>query len=55
MVWGGRAPVRAVLYTGTLAATLANPVIRGFYDRLRAARKPVKIAPTACMEKRSPS
>jgi len=25
VVWGGRAPVRAVLYMGALAATRANP------------------------------
>jgi len=36
VVWGGRAPVRAVLYMGALAATRANPVIRGFFERLRA-------------------
>jgi len=51
VVWGGRAPVRAVLYMGALAATRANPVIRGFYDRLRAAGKPAKVALTACMRK----
>jgi len=28
-----------------------TPVIRGFYDRLRAAAKPAKVALTACMRK----
>ncbi len=28
-----------------------NPVIRRFYDRLRAAGKPFKVAATACMRK----
>lgn len=51
LVWGGRAPVRAVLYMGALAATRANPVIRGFYERLRTSGKPFKVALTACMRK----
>ena len=50
-VWGGRARVRAALYMGTLAATRFNPVIKAFYDRLRAANKPTKLALTACMRK----
>jgi transposase len=50
-VWGGRAPVRAVLYMGALAATRTNPVIRGFFERLRAAGKTAKVALTACMRK----
>jgi len=51
MVWGGRAPVRAVLYMGALVATKFNPVIRAFYQRLRAAGTPAKVALTACMRK----
>ena len=51
MVWGGRAPVRAVLYMATLVGLKHNPVLRGFYDRLRAAGKPFKVAATACMRK----
>ena len=50
-VWGGRAPVRAALYMGTLVATRYNPVIRAFYQRLLAAGKPKKLALTACMRK----
>jgi transposase len=51
MVWGGRAPVRAVLYMGALVATRRNPVIRAFYRRLLAAGKPKKVALIACMRK----
>jgi len=51
MVWGGRAPVRAVLYMGALVATRHNPAIRAFYARLRAAGKPAKVALVACMRK----
>jgi transposase len=51
LVYGGRAPVRAVLYMAALVASRRNPVIRAFYDRLRAAGKPAKVALTACMRK----
>ncbi len=51
MVWGGRAPVRAVLYMAALVGIKHNPVLRVFYERLRAAGKPFKVAVTACMRK----
>jgi transposase len=51
LVWGGRAPVRAVLYMAALVATQRNPIIRDFYQRLLAAGKPKKLALTACMRK----
>jgi transposase len=51
MVWGGRAPVRAVLYMATLVGLKHNPVLQVFYERLRAAGKPFKVAATACMRK----
>jgi transposase len=51
LVWGGRASERAVLYMGALVATRWNPVIRAFYQRLRAAGKPPKVALVACMRK----
>lgn len=51
LVWGGRAPVRAVLYMGALVASRRNPVIRAFYTRLVTAGKPKKVALTACMRK----
>jgi transposase len=51
VVWGGRAPVRAVLYMGALVATRRNAVIRIFYLRLVAAGKPKTVALIACMRK----
>ena len=51
MIFGGRAGVRAVLYMATLTARRFNPVIKAFYQRLRAAGKLVKVALTACMRK----
>jgi len=51
VVWGGRAPVRAVLYMGALVAARRNVVIRAFYRRLVAAGKPKKVALIACMRK----
>jgi transposase len=50
-IWGGRKNVRAVLYMSTLAGIRWNPVIRSFYQRLRAAGKVKKVAITACMRK----
>jgi transposase len=50
-VWGGRAPVRAALYMGTLVAARFNPVIKEFYERLLEAGKPKKVALVACMRK----
>lgn len=50
-VWGGRAPVRAVLYLATLVATTCNPVIRSFYLRLRGVGKAPNVALVACMRK----
>jgi transposase len=48
---GGRSSVRKVLYMAALTATQRNPVIQAFYERLRAAGKPAKVALTACMRK----
>jgi transposase len=50
-IWGGRAPVRTVLYMATVASLRRNVVIKRFYDRLCAAGKPRKVALTACMRK----
>ena len=49
--WGGRAPVRAVLYMGVIAAIRSQGATAHFYARLRAAGKPPKVAATACMRK----
>jgi transposase len=51
VVWGGRAPVRAVLYMGALVATRRNPALRAFSRRLLDAGKPKKVALIACMRK----
>lgn len=51
LIWGGRAPIRTVLYMSALVAARHNPVIRAFYQHLRAAGKPPKVALTACMRK----
>jgi transposase len=49
--WGGRAPVRAVLYMATLAAVRFNPVLQALHGRLIAKGKPAKVALVACMRK----
>lgn len=48
---GGRSSVRKVLYMAALTAVRWNPVLRAFYQRLRTAGKPAKVALTACMRK----
>ncbi len=49
--WGGRAPVRHVLYMATLAACRFNPTIRTFYERLLQRGKPPVVATVAAMRK----
>jgi transposase len=49
--WGGRAPVRAVLYMATLCAFRYNAPIRVFRDRLRAKGKAPMVVVVACMRK----
>jgi transposase len=50
-IWGGRAPVRTVLYMATLAAIRYNSAIKAFHKRLIEAGKKPKVAITACMRK----
>ncbi len=50
-IWGGRAPVRAVLYMAALVASRRNLAIRAFYKRLRDKGKAPKVALVACMRK----
>jgi transposase len=50
-IQGGRAAVRTVLYMGALVGVRYNPVLKAFYQRLRAAGKPAKVALVACMRK----
>ena len=49
--WGGRAGIRQVLYMAALVAARFNPVLRRFYQRLRAGGKPAKLALTAVARK----
>mgnify|MGYP001490971246 CR=1 FL=1 len=48
---GGHARLRSALYLATLSATRFNPVIHAFYERLRAAGKPNKVARCAAARK----
>lgn len=47
----GNARLRTALYMATLSAARHNPVIRGQYERLRAAGKPTKVARCAAAHK----
>jgi transposase len=49
--WGGRAQVRKVLYMAAMSATIHNPVIREFYQRLLSDGKHKMVALVACMRK----
>jgi transposase len=48
---GGNERLRTAAYLATLSATRFNPMIRDFYQRLRAAGKPVKVARCAAARK----
>ena len=48
---GGRAAVRTALYMAALVGIRYNPVLKTFYQRLRAKGKPAKVALVACMRK----
>ena len=50
-IYGGRRPVRHGLYMAALVAARHNPILRNFYQRLRADGKPAKLALTAPMRK----
>lgn len=50
-IWGGRAPIRSILYMAALVASTHNPVIRDFYVRLVRRGKEHKVALVACMRK----
>lgn len=47
----GNARLRTALYLATLSAAQHNPLIKVFYDRLRAAGKPMKVARCAAARK----
>jgi transposase len=48
---GGRKGVRSTFYMACLSASKHNPVIKRFYERLKAKGKETKVALTACMRK----
>ena len=48
---GGRAPARKALYMAALCSILHNPLLKAFYQRLRAKGKAAKVALTAVMRK----
>jgi transposase len=50
-IWGGRAPVRRVLYMAALIAGRCNPALKIFHDRLAAAGKKSKVIIVAVMRK----
>jgi transposase len=50
-IHGGRLSVRTALYMSALVAAHNNPVLKPFYERLRAHGKPAKLALTAVMRK----
>lgn len=51
MIVGGRSVVRQALYMATFTARQYNPVINAYFEKLRAAGKPFKVALVACMRK----
>jgi transposase len=50
-IWGGRAPVRNVLYMAALSAGRFNPALRAVHQRLAAAGKQAKVIIVAVMRK----
>jgi transposase len=51
MIWGGRASVRTALVMAALCGRRWNPALKVFYERLKAAGKPTKVALIACARK----
>lgn len=50
-IWSGRAALRSILYMATLSAIRWQPELKAFFQRLRQAGKPGKVALVACMRK----
>jgi len=50
-IGGGRTAVRRALYMAALVAARSNRLLKAFYQRLRQAGKPAKVALTAVMRK----
>lgn len=51
MIWGGRMNVRNTLYMAALSASRFNAPIKAFFERLKAAGKPHKVALVAVARK----
>ena len=50
-IWGGRAPVRNVLYMAAMSACNYNPILKAFHHRLAATGKLPKVVIVAVMRK----
>lgn len=50
-ITGGRAPVRRLLYLTSLTAIRRNPILKAFYQKLKTAGKPSKVALIAVARK----
>jgi transposase len=50
-IGGGRRAVRSALYLATITAVRCNPVLKAFYQRMRAHHKPPKVALVAAERK----
>jgi transposase len=50
-VWGGRAPIRHVLFMAAMSAGNWNPLLKSFHDRLAATGKLPKVVIVAVMRK----
>ena len=50
-IHGGRLAVRTALYMAAFAATRCNPILKAFYQRLKAKGKPHQLALVAVMRK----
>ena len=50
-IHGGRAPVRSILYMASVTASMHNPVLSPFYERLIAKGKPLKVALIAVLRR----
>jgi|SRR3990167_165019 len=48
---GGRHPARSVLYMAAVSSIRCNPILKAFYQRLRAQGKPAKVALIAVVRK----
>lgn len=50
-IWGGRVKVRNTLYMAALSASRFNVPLKAFFERLKAAGKPHKVALVAVARK----